>query len=135
MKTKQNNTYESVSEINGTAIPIYFEYLKKKTISIIDKLPVDENKTQFNNQKYSFIDDELDASDNDKYKLLEIRKTIHKKLNIEDLLYITNRWITYKNGYLFKLKQIKNYNWLSEKNLLKCIENLDRLSISNKAIF
>ena len=50
-------------------------------------------------------------------------------------MYVTNRWITYKNGYLFKLKQIKNYNWLSEKNLLKCIENLDRLSISNKAIF
>uniref|UniRef100_A0A6C0IYA5 UvrD-like helicase C-terminal domain-containing protein n=1 Tax=viral metagenome TaxID=1070528 RepID=A0A6C0IYA5_9ZZZZ len=135
LKTKQNNNYESVSEINGTAIPIYFEYLKKNIISIIDKLPLDENKTQYNKHKYSFIDDDEDNDEDDKFRLHKIRKNIDKNLEIKDLLYLTNRWITYKNGYLFKLKQIKNYSWLSNSNLQKCIKNLDKLNISKTAIF
>ena len=51
------------------------------------------------------------------------------------MLFIANKWNTYKTGYLFKMFQITEYNWLSDENLQKCIERLYKLNISNKARF
>jgi ATP:corrinoid adenosyltransferase len=210
LKSKQNNTIETVSEINGSAIPLYFEYLKKGKINIMEILPDDENRTMFDkknksdkykNKNYDSDDDlsnetedfskyitidtptssdknnktikkidtdvcmfDSDSDDedekisklkskklNDKMKKLNVKETKdrdktyklstininikNKKLAIDELLYLTNRWNTFKNGYLYKIKQIKKYDWLSEDDIQKAINNLQKLNISDNCVF
>ena len=128
--TIQNNTIESVSEINGTAIPLYFEYLNKGTIDIINKLPFNKNITNYNKEERFSIDIDLDI------KLRNIIESIEQKnLSIEDLLYLTNRWNTFKSGYLFKLNQITDYNWISQEQMTNCYTNIENLNIQHNARF
>jgi hypothetical protein len=152
IKTKQKNTIESVSEINGTAIPLYYEYIKYNNINILDFLLSDNNNSILQNNDNSildYIDNNiiLDKLDNNEESNLEnknkeslsinnIKNNIkNKNLKINELLYLTNRWITYKNGYLYKILQITNYDWLSEDKLNQCIKNLDNLNLSNNVCF
>ena len=140
-KTQQDKGFESVSEITGTAIPIYYEYKLKNKISVLDILPNNENKTQFHNNPENiiieediFIDSESenDESEDETYNLDDISLD---NIKPDQLLYIANRWCTFKNGFLFKLKQIKDYDWLNETALNECMKRLESLNISKEAIF
>lgn len=113
IKSKQSVGYESVSEITGTAIPAYFEHLRGKKMSIFETiLKVYDKSLQI---KSIPIDTE--------------------QLEPSKLLYIANRWLTYTNGYIFKMSQIINYDWLSKENLDKCIERIKSLNLSSQVIF
>ena len=115
-KIKSKYGIESVSEITGIAIPSYFEYLNKKKMGILERL-----KTGFiSKHGYDFIDDSEDENEDD---LLKLSK---QEITPNTLLYISNRWNTYKTGYVFKLNQINQYNWLSNQNLKDSIERLKR---------
>ena len=71
-----------------------------------------------------------------KYSIEKLNKKIDdKKLSPDEILYIANRWNTYKNGYLYKLSQIKEYNWLTDKNLKLAMKRLLKLEISDCATF
>ena len=96
IKTEQCGLFESVAEINGVAIPAYFEFINKGSMSI--------TKKQFNN------------------------------LTTEDLLKLANEYCSSRTKYTYKLLQIKKYDWLSENNLKKCIDRLQK-RISKNAIF
>lgn len=159
IKTKQKTTgsFENVSEITGIAIPLYYEYLQTKNIKLLNKLSDDETVTQHSNNELSnkktkslkfndySDDDSDDDSDNDsdtsnnkknKYSVNTLKQHIlNNNLKSDEILYIANRWNTYKNGYLYKLNQIKEYNWLSEKDLKFTMKRLINLKISNKAHF
>jgi hypothetical protein len=52
-----------------------------------------------------------------------------------ELLYIANCWCSKSSGYLFKVYQITQYNWLSQDNLNKCMDRIDKLNISNECEF
>ena len=69
---------------------------------------------------YDFIDDSEDENEDD---LLKLSK---QEITPNTLLYISNRWNTYKTGYVFKLNQINQYNLLSNQNLKDSIERLKR---------
>jgi hypothetical protein len=58
-----------------------------------------------------------------------------KNVSSQELLYISNCWNTLKNGYLFKIYQITNYEWLEEKKLDECINRLTELNISVNSLF
>ena len=58
-----------------------------------------------------------------------------QKLKTEELLYLSNCWNAYKNGYLFKIYQITNYGWLEDKKLDECIIRLTELNISKNSLF
>lgn len=106
---------ESVSDINGTMIPMYYEYLTKKNINIIDILkciPCDENI--FKNDIY-FIDN-LDVSN----------------LQIQDMLKISNYFNCYQTKYIHKIKQIKHYNWINQTEMNKCVNRMKKI-IKKKA--
>ena len=103
-KSKQPNGYENVSDITGIAIPCYLELKTKGQINILKHLKK-ENDDNFN------ID----------------------KIKPKDLLYIANRWHHKQNGFLFRLCQIKYYDWLSENTLSKCFERMLKLNISKEA--
>ena len=127
-KTKQGNLIESVSDITGIAIPSYFEYINsgKMTIfkDIIFKGPIKE---------YSFIEDD-DDDFNKKKKLNKYNNISLDNLKPDELLYISTKWHSYKSGYNFKMHQIKNFNWLSQENLDKCILRL-KSKISRRACY
>ena len=107
-KIKQNELFENISEITGIAIPSYYEF-KIKGKMVINK----------------------DYNINDKNFISKIN---YKDLTSEKLLEIANYYNSNKTGYNFKVNQIKEYNWLSQKKLNKCIKRLGKY-ISKNAIF
>jgi len=150
----KNKTIESISEINGLTIPIYYEYILKGNLDILNILPENENQTLHsdkltlalhkieNNKKKQ--QDNMENKDNNKTKIIDLsyrdinkirEKLNNKTLTINDCLYIATRYNTYKDGYLFKLKQIQDFDWISNECLNKCMNNLNSLNISNKAVF
>jgi hypothetical protein len=105
IKTKQQDLYENVCEITGTAIPSYFEYILLNKMEIYNKL-IENN-------------------------LLDIRIDI---FTVENLLFIANKWNAFISGYNYKIYQINNYDWLSVENLNICINRLKQ-RITKNAIF
>lgn len=75
-----------------------------------------------------------------KNRMSIIDQMVNINFNVEDitteqLLFMANKWCSYKSGLLFKLHQIEKYDWLSKENLDICLERLQSFHISNKAIF
>jgi AAA domain len=114
--------FESVSEITGIAIPSYYEYLTKGKMSIFPEKKSSGCMIQLD-------EDDMEPSD-------EIEDSIRlDTITPEQLLYIATKYNSIRTGYLFKIYQITNYNWLSKENLQKGIDNLKTLKISKKAAF
>lgn len=142
LKTKQKNLYESVSEITGIAIPNYFEFIKKNTMSIYhrckDELIQKERDSQHSKKTKSFFSDDIEEDtqnmeseqkeESDIQKLEEIDFT---NIKPSDILYIANLWNSYKTNYIFKVNQIKKYDWLPQDSLDLSISRLEPL-ISNQ---
>jgi len=105
--SEQPMGYESVSELTGIAIPLYFEFIKKSSMGIFSKLQKED---------------------------LEICQALEKDLSPANLLKIVNIWFSIKTGYIFKRSQIENYDWISEENLISCIERLENLDIEDPEI-
>jgi hypothetical protein len=129
LKISNENSTECVSEITGIAIPNIFELKLKNKMNIFEKLvEIDFEKNIINNTNNG----SLIKSYNKKYNINNINI-----LNLipEELLYISNCWNTYKNGYLFKIYQITNYDWLKQNNIDKSINRLSKLNISINSIF
>lgn len=132
LKITNDSTTESVSEITGTAIPSMFEFKLKNRISIFDSLQKNcFEKTIFNSNNGCLIQ--------------EFTKNKHKKYNMDDinindltpgeLLYISNCWNAYKSGFLFKIYQIDNYDWLERSKLDESVHRLTELDISKTSSF
>lgn len=138
IKTEQLHGYESVSEITGTAIPAYYEYLRIKKMTIFNEIKKD-TKLNIQNiiKNVDFIDSDNDEnnSTDDEYinKIYDVNNINLEDIKPDELLYISNQYCSLRSGYLFKLYQINNYNWLNKENLDKCIYRLNNLHISENA--
>lgn len=131
-KTDQKYGAENVNEITGTAIPAFYELTKKNKMSIYDIL------CESSDVQEQIIDDDIfiDSDKEDKQiKTYELANININNLKIDELLYICNTWCAYKSGYIFKLEQITNYNWLTQELLTECVNRLNTLNISNFADF
>ena len=142
LKIKDINGYENVSEINGTAIPAYFELITTNKMKIYNelinnKILDDNSDLSYNSDEIDFIDDNDDSTDNPIMKpYINIYNIDLKNIKINELLYITNKYCSYKNGFLFKTYQITNYDWLSKDKLNLAIDKMKEiLNISNNAIY
>lgn len=125
IKTQQGDLYENVSDITGIAIPAYLELKKTGNMTIYTKEIFNKKETS----EYLFSDEETIEQHEIKYEDINI-----KNILISHLLYISAKWLAYTSGYIYKLNQIKDYNWITENNLEMCYNRLDKL-ISNKAIY
>nr|QBK89328.1 MAG: UvrD/REP helicase [Mimivirus LCMiAC02] len=146
INTKQNDLYESVSEITGIAIPSYYELIKKGNMTIYDMReyylkPQSNNENIFRTNMFGskYKDDSDSDSDNNNNNNnnrsnIDIDKIDINNITPSELLYLANNWNAYKNQYIFKLNQIKKYDWLSKENLNKCVKRLEKY-ISSNAIF
>jgi hypothetical protein len=138
VKSKQDDLYESVSEITGVSIPSYYELLTTNKITIHEHIT--NNIILKMNSKIIKItnkclivesdDDELefDETHNNNYiDINPIYKEILTSNSTETLLKITTDWVALKTGYNFKKSQIKKYDWLSKETLLTCIKRLENV--------
>lgn len=136
-KSEQLQGYESLGEITGTAIPSYLQYKTSGIMSIYcESLQYSRENdiNDINNESPDFIDseksdEEIKLSTN-KYDLEKINLA---KLKPDELLYIANYYYAKKSGFLYKIYQITNYNWLSQENLDIAYNRLVQLGISKKA--
>lgn len=98
-KIQQNGYYETVSEINAIAITAYNEYMTndKKNMTIYDEM---------NNDRKRMLDLNLNINPS--------LKETGKIFTINDILYLSNMYTAYRSGYIFKTKQILEYNWLTD---------------------
>lgn len=124
IKSEQESGYETVNEITGLAIPSYFAYKISKKMDILEFMKKDK---QFNEFYTKTI--------NKEWVKYDINKINLKKLKLSELLFLSNLWNSYKNGYVFKLCQINRYNWLSMENLKKGIKRLLKLRIDKTSSF
>lgn len=108
-KTEQGALTESVAELNGLLIPAVYEY-----------------RTMGNMEMYKLMSDMTP---------LDLQQGIKNsgKLNLDsipDLLELANVWNATKTGFIFKVKQIKKYDWLCAAELEACIARLATLDLS-----
>ena len=107
IKTKQDNLYEYVADINGIVIPAYFEYVNNNRMSIYDILK-------------------------DKHQDININLDID--MPTSDLLKLATQYISFTSGYNFKMKQIKTYNWMDDELFDNAVDRLE-LVINKNAKF
>jgi hypothetical protein len=91
---------EAVADLNGIAIPTIYEHRFRGTISIQDDI-----KDQFISQlqRDSIIDNELRVN---------MESALKEPKTPADYLLLANVYSAYISRFLFKVKQIKKYNWL-----------------------
>lgn len=138
-KSEQTHGYESLGEITGTAIPSYLQYKTSGTMSIYNESlqysRENDIATGVEADSPDFIDSERSDESTElispsKYNLELINL---EKLKPDELLYIANYYCAKKSGFLYKIYQITNYNWLSLENLNLAYDRLVQLGISKKA--
>jgi hypothetical protein len=146
-KTQQKYGYENVSEITGTAIPAFFDYKIKNKLSLLERLVLgsihidasadsesEESEEEINEQ----MNMDLVLSQINPNNITE--DTIHTIDNTwgsfnKFMLYVANRWNSFTSGYVYKVNQIVDYGWLGEDNMIKSIDRLKNLNISEDSKF
>jgi hypothetical protein len=103
---------ESVSDLNGTAIPAMYEQQLTGSSSI------QEDLDKFYLQK---LQSGISISD---MRVQWISAIKSKPILPADFLLLANLYNSYISGYLFKLAQITEYDWLTEKMALDLMANM-----------
>ena len=104
--------FESVSDLNGIAIPsLYYDRLKRE------------------NLLYNMVENSLiEMKENEHMYLKRIVKEMPVQCDsIEDYLLLANVYTAIQERLYFKLKQIDEYNWISDQVIADCIERLDSI--------
>lgn len=112
----EHGFFEDVSDLNGIAIPsIYYDYWNQA---------MGEQKE---NILHKIIVNSLNDTKDGEYNYL--KKIIYKLpedcAETRDYLYLANVYTATHEKLYYKLKQIKNYDWLEEEAVEKCIERLN----------
>jgi len=103
--------YETVSDLNGTAIPAFYEWRKRKSMRIAS---LDEDTLIKDGQ--TFIQ---------RYHELQKNITNSEIPQIGEILEIANIFTSIAEGYHYKVAQIKNYNWLKNLDIEPCMDILE----------
>ena len=113
---------ENVSEIIGTSIPVYYEYIKYNSLPIIGI--IEQNllsKPKGELSVYRFIES--------RFKTLK-RQTEYSPSNIFELVAIHNGLT---NNVIHKVNQIKNFKLMGKQDLDKCMRRLNNHIVQNKS--
>jgi hypothetical protein len=107
-KIFHDGSCENVSDITGMAIPIYFEYCTYGKSGVIE--------TILQSELSKFVDKRYGSIGNFRH-ILKIKP-------VECCLFIACLHIAKLDKLLYKIYQIRSYNWLPDTTANKCIENL-----------
>jgi hypothetical protein len=105
-KTEQGALTESVAELNGLVIPAVYEY-----------------RATGNMQMYQLVKTWTQTELQPKTPLPTLMQSI------PEILELANVWNATKTGFIFKVKQIVKYDWLSETELEACLDRLKSLGL------
>lgn len=109
LKISQKSGMESVSDLIGITIPAYFEYRLKGKSSILENLAqLEIDLTSSSNEKNGGICPKF-AEQLTQLQSLDFK---NREKTVKDFLWISNLWLSFTSGYVFKLFQIDNYDWL-----------------------
>ena len=103
---------EAVSDLNGIAIPTMYEHRFRGSISIQEDI-----KDKFITQMQSIVDDDLRK---------DLEASLKEPKKPADYLLLANVYSAYISGFLFKVKQIKKYDWLPVKTMETLLDILTR---------
>jgi hypothetical protein len=113
---------ENVAEIVGTAIPIYYEYIKYGNLPILDAVQEElRSKPRGPMSVYRNIDYHFD-----RLKSLSVFKSV----DIFELVTIYNGLT---NNMIHKVNQIKSFAFMPTRDLKKCIKRLDNHIVRGKS--
>ena len=104
--------FESVSDLNGIAIPsMYYDRLNRE------------------NLLYKMVENSLvEMRENEHMYLKRIVKEMPVQCeSIKDYLLLANVYTAIQERLYFKLKQIVEYNWISDQVISDCLERLDSI--------
>jgi hypothetical protein len=126
LKTRQDDLYEGVCEITGSAIPNYFELISTHKMTVVKHIMNEtmlKIRSQILGKKVCLID-----NDNDNDETIDTRGIETGNIDgISRLLRLTTEWVCLKSGYNFKKEQIKEYDWLKPETLKKATDRLGKL--------
>ena len=113
---------ENVAEIVGTAIPIYYEYIKYGNLPIFDTVQEElRSKPKGGISVYRNID----------YHFERLKRlSVYKSADIFELVTIYNGLM---NNMIHKVNQIKSFAFMSTSDLKKCIKRLDNHIVKGKS--
>lgn len=104
----KKNTSEIVYDINGYAIPSYFEMCLFKRCSLLDAIEYDK----------------IEGSQRKNYDKIAYKFGQEGMLPTNYLLYISTLYDATVNGYIHRTKQIASYDWITETQLQQCCDRL-----------
>ena len=104
------NSSESVSDLNGIAIPALYEWRSKNSMRIMNL--EEETFRQENSTKFQ-----------ERYNIL---KQQEEEPTMSTVLEVANIFSAIYSGYHYKVAQIKSYNWLNTEDVEPCMNILER---------
>lgn len=104
----KKNTSEIVYDINGYAIPTYFEMSLFKRCSLLDAIEYDK----------------IEGSQRKNYDKIAYKFGQEGTLPTNYLLYISTLYDATINGYIHRTKQIASYDWITDTQLQQCCDRL-----------
>jgi hypothetical protein len=104
----KKNTSEIVYDINGYAIPTYFEMCLFKRCSLLDAIEYDK----------------IEGSQRKNYDKIAYKFGQEGTLPTNYLLYISTLYDATINGYIHRTKQIASYDWITDAQLQQCCDVL-----------
>ena len=127
----ENGLLETVADITGSAIPAIYEFRSRGTCTLLENvqdelrsLAANENSVITAGEEHPF--QHLPVSLRD--KLLGLTPDM---MDLSDFLLVANASNTSLSGYIHKLLQIKEYNWLEEKHIKPAMSVLQKHISSN----
>jgi hypothetical protein len=128
---QKDNLYESLSDITGIALPMYFAY----------KLRPEDNQLETMISRCKDEKDQLiEEKEEENRKIINIhRKKIEqydaRNISIEQLLHIAIMYSCIQSTFVFKLDQIIHYDWVTENNLQIGMDRLHALDLTETGQF
>jgi hypothetical protein len=122
----ENGLLETVADITGSAIPAIYEYRSRGTCTLLENVQADFLSLTANEKTVITAGDEhpfhhLPTSLRE--KLLNLTPDT---MTLSDFLLVANASNTSISGYIHKLLQIKEYNWLEEKHIKPAMSVLQK---------
>jgi DNA polymerase III delta prime subunit len=127
LKIKEKGNYENVEDITSIMLLEYYNFMKTQSLSCLDKIneliKKESNKFYSN---YNKITNNFGV-----LGILEFITNLNTKMKnkqeitITDFLKLSTIWNGIESDLLFKIKQITQYDWITQNHIDECIKRLE----------
>ena len=112
-----SSTYEEVFDIIGVTLPSMLEIHKPHETNVLHRISKKAVETMLSNEVHKTITDEFNT-------------IVYPCNDIKDWLHLGNFFLACTNELYHKLKQITNYDWITDKIIEGCHNNMKKNIVS-----